>query len=179
MFELLSQWLEALTSFIPRIGIMKANHKGIKYKHGHNVIAINPGIYWYWPLVTEIEDLAVKRQTVKVPTQTIYAECGISISAGCVVVFEISDIIKALYETWDIDETIADEAEALLAQVISKIVSIDTDIKSLNKELTTEMRKRLASYGVSVKRANIRDFAPSKVYRIIGGTSNGLSGLRA
>ncbi len=173
MLELLAQWLEAFTSVIPRLGIMPANHKGVKYQHGKTVIEIEPGLYWYWPLVTSVESLAVKRQTVNVPTQTIYAACGISISAGCVVVFEISDIVKALFETWEIDETITDEAESLLAQVVSKIESIDTDIKELNKELTIEMRKRLSPYGVSVKRANIRDFAPSRVFRIIGG-SNGL-----
>ena len=174
MLELLSQWLEALTSFIPRIGIMVATHRGIKYKNGKTVIEIKPGLYWYWPLVTEISSVATKRQTVNVPTQTIYAACGISISAGCVVVFEIVDVVKALYETLEIDETITDEAESLLAQVIAKIDSIDTNIKDLNKELTLDMRKRLAPYGVSVKRANIRDFAPSKVYRIIGSTPDGL-----
>lgn len=168
MLELLSQWLNAITAFIPRLGIMCANHGGIKYKHGKDVIEIKPGLYCWWPLVTEIRDQAIKRQTVNVPTQTIYASCGISISVGCVVVFEIVDIVKALYETFEIDETIKDEAEALLAQVIVKIQSIDTDIIELNKELTKEMRKRLSPYGVSVKRANIRDFAPSKVYRIIG-----------
>ncbi len=173
MLELLAQWLEAFTSLVPRLSIMPASHRGIKYKYGKIVVGIEPGLYWYWPLVTSISTLAIKRRTVSVPTQTIYADCGISISAGCVVVFEIADITKALYETWEIDDTIADEAEALLAQVISKIESIDIDIKTLNKELTNEMKKRLTPYGVSVKRANIRDFAPSKVYRIIGG-SNGL-----
>ena len=176
MLELLTQWLNALTAFIPRMGIMRATHMGVRYRHGHKVMEIKPGLFCYWPLVTEVLDLAVKRQTVKVPTQTIYAACGVSISAGCVVVFEIKDIIKALYETWEIDDTIADEAEALLAIVISEIKSIDTDINELNKILTKEMRHRLAPYGVSVKRANIRDFAPSKVHRIIGltGVSNEL-----
>ena len=177
MLELLAQWLEAFTSFIPRLGIMRASHLGIKYKRGKEVIEILPGLYWHWPLVTDVIDLAVKRQTVNVPTQTIYAACGLSISAGCVVVFEITDIIKALYETWEIDETIADEAESLLAQVISKIKSIDIDIKDLNKELTTEMRKRLSSYGVTIKRANIRDFAPSQVFRVIGVTGGISDGL--
>ncbi len=176
MLELLAQWLNALTSFIPRIGIMRASHGGIKYKHGSEVIEIKPGIYWYWPLVSYVDDFAIKRQTVNVPTQTIYAACGVSISAGCVVVFEITDIIKALYNTYEIEDTITDEAEALLAQVICKIESIDTNIIELNKTLTLEMRKRLSPYGVSVKRANIRDFAPSEVYRIIGvtGVSNEL-----
>ena len=168
MLELLSQWLEALTSFIPRLGIMRASHGGIKFRHGHKVIEIKPGLYWYWPLVTEVIDQAIKRQTVKVPTQTIYAICGVSISAGCVIVFEIKDVIKALYETWEIDETIQDEAEAALANVISNITSIDTDITELNKTLTKEMRTSLTQYGISVKRANIRDFAPCRGFRVIG-----------
>ncbi len=171
MFELISQWLEAFTSFIPRIGIMPASHGGIRYKHGHKVSEIKPGIYWYWPLVTTVENFAIKRQTVNVPTQTIYAACGASISAGCVVVFEITNIIKALYETYEIEDTITDEAEALLAQVICKIESIDIDIIDLNKTLTVEMRKRLSPYGITVKRANIRDFAPCRVFRLIGSGS--------
>jgi len=171
MFDLFAQWLKAFTSLIPRLGIMCATHNGIKYKYGYKVIEIPPGLYWYWPLVTEIASLAIKRRTVNVPTQTIYASCGTSISAGCVIVFEITDITKALYETWEIDETIADEAEALLAQVISEVKSIDTNIIELNKTLTKEMRTRLKQYGVSVKRANIRDYAPSKVYRVIGGSN--------
>ncbi len=174
MIEILAQWLQVITDFIPRMSIMPATHLGVKYKYGKNVSEIKPGMYFYWPLVTDVYNLAVKRQTVNVPTQTIYAACGQSISAGCVVVFEITDIIKALYETWEIDETITDEAEALLAQVIVKIESIDTDITELNKDLTREMRKRLSQYGVTVKRANIRDFAPSKVYRIIGSTPDGM-----
>ncbi len=157
-------------TLVPRMGIMPATHRGVRYRHGSKVMEIKPGLYVYWPLVTTIEDHGVKRQTVKVPTQTIYASCGLSISAGCVIVFEITDILKALYETWEIDETIADEAEALLAQVISEIKSIDTNIIELNKTLTKEMRLRLKQYGVSVKRANIRDYAPSKVYRVIGGS---------
>ena len=170
MFDLFAQWLQAVMTLIPRMGIMPATHRGIRYRHGHKVMEIEPGLYVYWPLVTIVTHQAVKRQTVKVPTQTIYAACGISISAGCVVVFEIVDVIKAVYETWDIDETTADEAEALLAQVISEIKSIDTSIIELNKTLTKEMRLRLKQYGVSVKRANIRDYAPSTVYREIGGS---------
>ena len=174
MLEILSQWLQVITDFIPHMCIMPATHRGIRYKYGREVSEIPPGVYFYWPLLTEVCSLAVKRQTVNVPTQTIYAACGQSISAGCVIVFEITDIVKALYETWEIDETITDEAESLLAQVIAKIESVDTDITELNKDLTKEMRKRLSQYGVSVKRANIRDFAPSKVYRIIGSAPNGM-----
>ncbi len=170
MFDLFAQWLQAIMTVVPRMGIMPATHRGIKYRHGNKVIEIEPGLYVYWPLVTIVSNQAVKRQTVNVPTQTIYASCGTSISAGCVVVFEIVDVIKATYETWEINETIADEAEALLAQVISEIKSIDINIIELNKTLTKEMRIRLKQYGVYVKRANIRDYAPSKVYRVIGGS---------
>lgn len=168
MLELLSQFLHFVTAVVPRMGIMLASHRGIRYRRGKHVSEITPGIYWYWPLFTEVYDRAIKRQTVNVRTQTVYAACKVSISAGCVVVFEINDIVKALYETYEIDETIADEAEALLGQVIGAIESTDTSITALNKILTKEMRLRLSHYGVSVKRANLRDFAPSKVYRVIG-----------
>lgn len=173
MLELLSQAIHFITAFIPRMGIMLASHRGIRYRQGKHVSEITPGIYWYWPLFTEIHARAIKRQTVSVPTQTVYAKCKLSISAGCVVVFEINDIIKALYETWEIDETIVDEAEALLGQVIGAIEDPETSITDLNRTLTHEMRRRLARYGVSVKRANLRDFAPSKVYRVIGRESYG------
>ncbi len=168
MFEILSQLMHFFADLVPRLNIMPATHKGVRYKRGKHVSEIGPGLYVYWPLVTHVDNRAVKRQTIKVPTQTIHASCGISISAGCVVVFEITDIVKALYHTWEIDETIADETEALLAEVIGSIRNADIKISKINKVLTKHMRRRLKRYGICVKRANLRDFAPSKVYRLIG-----------
>ena len=118
-----NQFIQLLVSFIPRFTVVRKTDRGVKFVRGKKVKVLEPGLRWYWPLVTEIEVVNVQRQVLKLPVQTLYTSDEKTVIAGGVVVYSIEDIYKYLVENYDAEDSIAEVAAACLRDiVISKTV---------------------------------------------------------
>ena len=144
--------------FFPHLLIIRTTHKGVKFVRGSKTVVLEPGLRWYWPLTTEVEIMAVTRQTINLKSQRLTTKDGVQVSVSVVVIYKITDILKSLVETWDYVETIGDSAQAAVVKIITtndyeKLISeISTRVESA---LTARMRSKL---GLHVERAAFTDF---------------------
>src|SRR4051812_4540810 len=105
----IGQFFETLALFIPRRVIVRATHRGIKWKWGSTVLELAPGIHWYWPFVSEVENHPIARQTISLPTQTLFTKDHKQVAIGAIVTYRISDIVLAVGEkNYDFYETMRD-----------------------------------------------------------------------
>lgn len=158
-------------SFIPHLDLMKANHGGVKFKRGGKVKEIRPGLFWYWPIVTEVQEIPTRRQTMRLEVQTLTTTDNKPASVNCVVVYEINNVLKALVETWDIEDTISDVAQFSVTKAIStrQFSVINRDLTTIiQDEIKERCKKDLRQFGVLVKDAFLSDFAHTVTYRIMG-----------
>jgi regulator of protease activity HflC (stomatin/prohibitin superfamily) len=154
----------------------------VKWKRGHKVVAMNPGLHVYWPLLTDIEIIVTARQTLALPIQVLTTKDQKKVVVGTVVVYKIKDVIHAIGRmNWDVDTTINDITQAAVTSVIAKhsfqeIMDMIGDDKS-ESTLTDAVRKELRPFGVSVRRCKLVDFADCRVYKIVTNAEGHRSGL--
>lgn len=177
IFGLLGQILESILSVVPRLVIIRATHQGLKWRYGKHAIAVDPGLSFYWPLVTDMEQYVVARQTLNLPTQVLMTRDKKQVVVGAFIVYKISDIVQAIGErNWHVDATVADITQAA---IVEEIMGRDLDDllagisggknSELNKALTANCKGELRQFGVGVGRAGLTDFSTCRVHKVLGG----------
>lgn len=173
VFGWLGQLFQALLSLVPRLGICRATHGGVKFRRGSVVREIKPGLFWYWPLVTEVEIIATARQTLNLPTQRLTTKDGVSVVVAGVVVYTVRNVVQALTANWDHDATIGDISLAALARHVAfhtfdELLASQAD-EGASDALTRLCREDLSRpYGLNVERFFVSDFVRAKAYAISG-----------
>lgn len=169
-FAWLGQIVEFFGKLVPRLIIVKATEGGVKWVHGAEVVALLPGLHVYWPIVTEYQVIITARQTTNLKPQTLTTADGHKVVVGAVVVYRIRDVVLAIgRQNWDVDETVADIAQAAVVGVVqnSNLSSLmRSDVEQL---LTSACRSQLKRYGISVSRCAFTDLAEARVFRLVQG----------
>lgn len=162
----LAGWLGKL---IPKIGICRATHGGVKFVRGKNVKEVKPGLYLYWPLTTEVVIVPVARQTLNLVSQVLVTKDGKSVTAGAVVVYKISNVVDALSKNWDVDHSIGDITQSAIVETITKLTLSELMVNArVVKELTARVSKELTEFGLDVMKCVLTDFSPCFVLKFLG-----------
>ena len=175
-FAWVSQLMEWLASFVPRIRIVRSTHAGVRFKHGKTAVAMKPGVHIFWPIVTEVEIIPVARQTHNLPSQSLLTKDGQQVVIGGVVVYAIKDIVATLSRNWDVNDTINDISMVAITEIITA-----HDLQYLRDHLNGDIQhqltqvtgKQLKRYGVRVYKTALTDFSTAFVIKNIGGSAAG------
>jgi len=163
LFDWLNGIMTWLGSWIPRVQIIRYSEAGIRYRHGKDISIINPGIIVYWPIFTEIEFINVKRQVLNLRTQLLTTVDKQTVVASGLVVYRINDVQVYLVENHDADAGIHEVTTAIIRRVLidKSFDEIQTERSAdkLDKHLTSDARKVLKSFGISVEAVRLTDFA--------------------
>jgi len=171
-FSWLSDIINGILKFIPRPIIVRATHGGVKWVFGKRVRELKPGWHFVWPLITDYEIIVTARQTNNLPNQALVTIDKHQVVAGALIVFSIKDIVQAVGErNWDVVTTVNDIAQAAIVSVVTKW-PLDELLVNLTEKVETELtdacRKQLRQFGVSVHRCCFTDFAPCRIYKLMG-----------
>lgn len=167
------QIAEWIGKFIPRWEILNTTMGGVKFVKGSRVVALGPGIHWYWPVTTDFQVYPTARQADSLQSQSIVTadEPERTIVVAGMIVYEVADIKKLIAFTYDPQNTIRDIALSAIHDVCAKMKW--EDIKqgqragTLDTKLKNEARKALEPYGVNVLKTMLTDLAPARVLRLI------------
>lgn len=172
-FGWIGELIEWFADLFPRFTIVRKTHGGVAFVAGKYIREVKPGLYWWWPAITELEVYPVKFQTLDLPTQTLTTSDNKSVIAGAVVGYVVKDIKTALTEQWDLADTIGD----LCAGAVSDFVTekefnwINSNRAVAKRHLTKALTEVLSEYGVGVRYARLTDFAQCRVISMIGGST--------
>lgn len=161
----LGNLIKLVGELIPQREKIPPTHRGLKYVGMTKVKTLQPGCYWYWPWRTEIHQLCIAQQTLWLEEQDVMTADGRSVKLRGTVTYRLRDdpdsLMKAGVRTWDIRDQIDDEAMAVYCAFVSCKTGEDIHQhrETVNKELTTLVRKRLKEYGVYVVRAQLTSFS--------------------
>lgn len=169
MLEILGQFLTAILGVIPRLVIIRATHRGIKFKLGKFPKELRPGLHVYWPLVTQVDLVVVARQTNTLQPQVLQTLDKKSIVACGYVVFGVGDVVLAAGErNWDYDATVNDIARSAIMDIVT--THNWSDLTGIGTKLTSACRKKLKPFGINVRKAGFTDLCECRVYRVVGGS---------
>jgi regulator of protease activity HflC (stomatin/prohibitin superfamily) len=161
----LARWLANL---IPRWDICRATHGGVKFVRGWKVKPIRPGIYWYWPAVTECVLIPVVRHPVDLPAQSLTTKDGKAVMLSVTYVVEITDVVRALGKTWEIDDMIRDVGRGAAGELVPRLRFTELRDPDVKDDLAKTARRLLRPYGVRIVRARLTDCTKNLVIRTVG-----------
>jgi len=157
--------------FFPRWALCDPTEGGVKFSGvGKNRIKILvPGkIYWWWPAITNVYLIDTKRQTMTI-TQRLTTKDEYTVMVTTVIVYTIDDVIKAIVETRDHEDTIKEVGEKLVVKPVTSRDFSDTlkrlsDSNDLNNEVKRIARSTLGEFGVNVLDGYVSNFAVTEVF---------------
>jgi len=162
-------WFAAL---IPRWDICRATHGGVKFVRGHKILPIKPGIFWYWPAVTECVIVPTARQSFNIPPQSLTTKDGKTVLVSVVLVAKIVDVVKALGMSWDVDDTVTEVGGAAAIVEVGtrtwKEIRDDLADGTMSNDIEKRARRLLRPYGVQVLKGRLTDCALHSVIRTVG-----------
>ena len=164
------KWLVHLLPF--HMGICTATEGGVKFVHGHRVREIVPGRYWHWPLFTRLTITPVKRQPLEIPGMSLTTADDQTVHVEPIVIYEVADVVKAIVETHDYDQTAAEVAKAAVVAVVTTRTKEKLRVamvEDIPRELTKRIRVALKPYGLHVIEARLSEMAKETVHRHVGG----------
>jgi len=170
LFSWVGELINWFGSLIPRLLIVRSTHGGVKFVRGKDAVRLEPGLHVYWPFVTEIQLVAKERQSDPIPPLNLTTLDGIKVIANPVIVYRISDPLKAIAKTWDHANTVFDVTSIAAARVI-KNHRFDFILRNhllVDRELKDIISSKLRKYGVTVYEASIVGFSEGQVNMVIG-----------
>lgn len=169
-FSWLSELMQGVMKFIPRLKLVKAGHGAIRYGRKGKSEVLEPDLYIYWPIIQDFEDFPTASQTVDVAKMALVTKDGEPVSAGGALTFEVVNLRAFCVDNYNTFEDVDDIAQVALRDVV-KVHTYDELQASgprIDRELRRKANRRLANYGVRVKRFALKTFAPSNLIHVVG-----------
>lgn len=175
-------WIGQIASWvgqwIPRWVILDPTMGAVKYVGGKKVVALGPGIHFYWPARTNLDTYPTARQADDLRSQTIMTadeDAEIAIVVGGMIVYEVFDILKLLPTTYRATQTVKDLALTCIHDVCCQMTFRELRAEqrkgTLDTKLKNAAKKALEEYGIRVLKVQLTDLARARVYKVMQSTS--------
>lgn len=155
-------------SWFPRVDLVQANEGGVLYYRNGGVRELKPGIYWYIPAIHNVETLPTRRQTIAF-SQRLTTKDGYTVQVKAVVIYRIDDVLKALVDTHDVEDTIEEAAlkatvQPVCSRPFDRVLEDLTENNAIRNELAAGVRSVLRPFGVTIEDAFLSDFTETTVF---------------
>lgn len=159
----LFQWFESLISwfglFIPRRIIVRKTDRLIKFKWNGDVGEELPGMRFYWPITTEVEEITVVRQPLDIKSFSLVTKDNIPVIVDATVIYKIVDAVQFMSENFDsytaVSEAVSASLRNILCQKTFKEIQESVDI---DDELTENAQEDTEDFGVEIYYCRLQNF---------------------
>ena len=168
-FDFINDIMRWFERFLPHWALLDNLEGGVKFTHNKTPRLLIPGrIYWWWPVISNVYTIETKRQTMTI-TQRLTTKDEVTVMVTTVIVYTIDDVMKAIVDTRDHEDTIAEVGEKLVVKPITSREFSDTlkrmsDSNDLNNEVKRIARSTLGEFGVNVVDGYVSNFAVTQVF---------------
>jgi len=168
MLDWIPVFAEKATAFIPRFAKVAPTDRMVKWSRCGEATVHGPGLVWYWPLVTEVQQNDVRWQSMVTSVQTVTLSDGTSVSARTLTRWKPTDLLSAVNSECDYMDTVAETAQGVLVNVLSSVDrSFLQQAKALSTALCLELQSELRPIGIKVQRCTFTELCVSPAFRII------------
>lgn len=168
MLDWIAAFFDTITSFIPRMHKCPPIHRVVKWRNCGPGRVCGPGLVWYWPLVTEIEEVTVRWVSTVTHVQSITMIDGTTVSARVLTVWRVADPQVAVEQNDDHADRVAETSQSVLVDVLGALPSeCLKQVRVLNGSLTLSVREEMREIGIEVAKAKFTELCTSPAFRII------------
>ena len=170
VFGWIGQIFQTLLKLLPWLVIVPSTHAGVAFVRGSRVKEWQPGLHWYWPVVTTYKLMVTVRQTQKIQSKVVMTRDHETVIVGALVTYYIDDIVSAVAKIADLPSDVIErsQSEVLAAVAETSIKEVQADRLAFNKVLTERAGRSLNGYGVCVLQVQLTEFAPCRAFALNG-----------
>jgi hypothetical protein len=144
--------------------IIAQDEAGLRFKRGKYKGTLDPGMYWFWPLVDEIRSLNTQSQLIDLPDKSITDQEGLTWAMSGCIEYYVEDAKKAMVDVQDYDEAVQNKALALVAEAVY-MGKTKPEVENWVMEGLPEHADR---WGLCVTDFSINELARCRVFRHMG-----------
>jgi len=169
-FGWIGEIFQTLLRLVPWLVIVPSTHAGVAFVHGHRVKKWEPGLHWYWPVVTTYKLMMTVRQTQKIQSRVIMTSDRETVIVGAMVTYHVDDIVAALAHIADLASDVIERAQGAILNEVSKhtLDEIQNDRAVFNGKLGEVVGASLNGYGVRILQIQLTELAPTRSFAFNG-----------
>lgn len=166
MFDSLGSLIDSLGDLFPRVSHVYPYQKAIRFTNGKNYRVLDPGLYFYWPLLQEISKITVVPTTIDLGSQNVVDANGDAYAVALALVYEVRDVEKYYLSNHDTIGILAEVVQAELVNVAEESQLSEVPLKDISDDLFNLASTSMEPYGVTIKTLRINSFAPVSVMHV-------------
>lgn len=146
------------STFIRRLMVMEYQ-KGLLYKKGRFQDIIDPGVYWYSPLNTEIKVVDTRRRYATLSGQEIMSRDGVSLKISLAVNYQVTDPVIAVNEVESFYEAMHLEIQLCLREIIGaeEIEHLLEKRSGMGERLMESAADKVGALGIELLSVDVKD----------------------
>ena len=166
----LSSLIERLLSIVPRIQMVNPDELGVRIILGKYVKSLVSGWYLVWPVLMEVQIIAVTPQVVDARCQSVRTKDGIDLAIGLAVRYRINNVAPTLLKVLDYDRSLQNSALVACVEIIGDMDMSEIHVDPINVKLTDLVQKKARGWGIEVQNCGVTDIGKTTNIRILGNT---------
>lgn len=139
--------------------VIKQYERGVAFRFGHLRPLMEPGGHWIIPVIDKMERVDQRVVTLTIPPQEIITKDNVSVRVNAVVMFEVTDSIKAVLQVENYAVATSQIAQTTLRSLLGR-ASLD-DLLAHRDELNEDLRRIINGqthrWGVETRIVEIKD----------------------
>lgn len=160
-------------SLLPHLFIVNADSRAVKFSRGRLAVEKSPGVYFYWPLVTETPTIVcVARRTNCLQSQRLTSRDNHTIILSLGVIGRVVDPIKAIKDTENFDDDINQACLKAATTIVLSSTFEDLTQSIIDGSFVKDVKKQTAQacrpYGYKVEDIFVSDWCRARVFAIVG-----------
>lgn len=139
--------------------IIKEYERGVTFRFGHVRPLMQPGVHFLFPVVDKLERIELRVVTLTIPPQEIISKDNVSVRVNAVVMFEVTDPVKAVLEVENYAVATSQIAQTTLRSLLGR-ASLDDLLahrEELNEDLARIINSQTERWGVLTRIVEIKD----------------------
>lgn len=163
----LTQLLDRLLCWIPRIWLVFPDEGGIRATLGNRVSPTPPGWYLYWPLIQEMTKITVTPQVVDLRAQSVMTKDRVDMCFGGAVMYRIRDAQNAILKVQDYDKSLQTLALGIINRHIDQVDSSLLIVGTIEETILKGIKEHARGWGIEIMRVYITDLGTAKNIRVL------------
>ena len=164
----LTQLLDRLLCWIPRIWLVSPDESGIRVTLGNRVCITPPGWYIYWPMIQEMTKITVTPQVVDLRAQSVLTKDGRDMCFGGAIMYRIRDAQNASLKVQDYDKSLQTLALGIISRYVGEVERDEQlNIPSIEAKILDGIKKDARGWGLEITRVYITDLGMAKNIRLL------------
>ncbi len=146
------------------IRIVRPVERGLIETLGKYSSTRQQGFKWIIPIIQRMVKVNITEIRVDIPPQMIITKDKLNATVDAVVYYKIKDVVKAIYNVNDFQNSVPSLARTTVRAVIGKMTLADANEnrEKINKDVEQELDKQTDSWGIDIIRVELQKIEPPK-----------------